>query len=293
VLIMARNRGATDIDQMSVAWSRGRVLLVFGTSGLFLLGLLAGLVMWLGSLIWPGDDDQSLTAATAETSTTASPHSGGVATGPTTAAAPGQAVRDELASRPMPTTTEDLFTPSALSSRELADPITLPRGKSADDLGVVTGFTRTPEGAMAQLAAIDQAAIATGSLPGARKIIDTWAEPGGPTGSTWLFGLGMKELFDSAELPPNGSSSLLMDLTPSMGQIKGSVGRDYAVVCVDYVLEVALQKSTMVAVADCQRMVWSGDRWRIGDGAQPFQASPVWPGTDAAIDLGWKEIADA
>jgi hypothetical protein len=37
-------------------------------------------------------------------------------------------------------------------------------------------------------------------------------------------------------------------------------------------------------------MLWSGDRWLIGPGREPAEAPSVWPGTNAAIDAGYREL---
>ena len=54
----------------------------------------------------------------------------------------------------------------------------------------------------------------------------------------------------------------------------------------------ALKTSGQVAVADCQRMAWapSAGRWLVGPGVEPAPAPSIWPGTDAAIDAGWKDL---
>ena len=44
----------------------------------------------------------------------------------------------------------------------------------------------------------------------------------------------MAEFFDAAGLSGGGSNQLAIVLTPLMGQIKGSVGPDFVIPCVDF-----------------------------------------------------------
>jgi hypothetical protein len=76
-----------------------------------------------------------------------------------------------------------------------------------------------------------------------------------------------------------------------MGLVKATDGADWVVVCVDFEVDATLAQTARVAVADCQQMAWVGNRWVIGPGAEPAPAPSIWPGTDAAIDAGYKELA--
>jgi hypothetical protein len=37
-------------------------------------------------------------------------------------------------------------------------------------------------------------------------------------------------------------------------------------------------------------MLRTGGRWMIGPGAEPAPSGSVWPGTDAAIDAGFRDL---
>ena len=80
----------------------------------------------------------------------------------------------------MPTVDEADSHPGPVSTNDPGTPITLPAATSAGPAQVPTGFPHTPQGAMAQLAAIDQTALQSGTLAGAREVIAGWAMPGGP-----------------------------------------------------------------------------------------------------------------
>ncbi len=208
---------------------------------------------------------------------------------PTGAATEAEA-RDALAAEPMPAVPVSASRPAPVSNRDPGPPILLPRATVTGPAGVPTGFPRTPEGAMAQLAAIDQTALQSGSLSGARAVIVAWALPGGPTTTSWSGVEAMRTLLTATGLSGGGSPQLAVVLTPLMGQIKGSVGPDFVVPCVDFQLDVTLQQTARGAIADCQRMVWHLDRWMIGPGDEPVQPPSVWPGTDLAISVGYRDL---
>jgi hypothetical protein len=200
-----------------------------------------------------------------------------------------QARRDALAARPMRAGSAADAQPSVLSTR---DPgfIVLPASTAAGPVGVPAGFGHTPAGALAQLAAIDTAALDSASLVGVRAVIDDWAAPGGPTGATWS-GVGvMADFLTAAGLSAGKSPDLALIATPMMGLVKATDGADWVVACVDFEVDATLAATARVALADCQRMAWAGNRWVIGPGAEPAGPPSIWPGTDAAIDAGYHEL---
>ena len=100
----------------------------------------------------------------------------------------------------------------------------------------------------------------------------------------------MRTLLNATSLSGGGSPQLAVVLTPLMGQIKGSVGPDFVVPCVNFELDVTLQQTARGAIADCQRMVWHLDRWMIGPGDEPALPPSVWPGTDLSISVGYRDL---
>ena len=97
-------------------------------------------------------------------------------------------------------------------------------------------------------------------------------------------------LLTSAGLPADGTTDLQVGLQPAMGFLKGSVGEDFVVPCVDFVATLTPPGvvATRVAVADCQRMVWHRGRWTIGSGDEPATSPSTWPGTQASYDAGYQ-----
>ena len=197
--------------------------------------------------------------------------------------------QDALAAVAMPTTDPDDALPGPVS-RQAAGVIELPRTTADGPADVPTGFPRTPEGALAQLAAIDVTAMQSGSMDGVRRVIAEWAAPGGPTPETWSGAAGMASLLSAAGLSGAGSPQLAIVVRPVMGLIKGSVGPEFVVVCVNLEFTVTVEQTSRIAIADCQRMSWAGDRWVIGPGPEPAPAPSVWPGTDTAIAAGWRDL---
>jgi hypothetical protein len=200
-----------------------------------------------------------------------------------------RARQDALAAAAMPTVDLAASRPGTVSTRN-PGVILVPPPTRNGPVGVPTGFPHTREGALAQLAAIDETAMQSGSLAGIRQVIGSWAAPGGPGPDSWSAVTAMAEFFDAAGLSGGGSQQLALVVTPLMGMIKGSIGPDFVIGCIDFEFDATITQTQRVADADCQRMVWAGTRWLIGPGPEPAPAPSVWPDTDTAIDVGYKDL---
>lgn len=264
-----RRREGAQVGQ-APDWGAAKLLVIAVISALVGLAVLAGVVLAVVAAI--RDDEPA-----APTTSVEEP-------GPSSVSR-----QDALAAAPMRAADPDDALPGPLSTRA-AGVIELPRPISTGPADVPSGFPRTPEGALAQLAAIDTTAMEIGSVDGVRRVIDAWAASGGPTGETWSGVQGMASLLSAAGLSSAGSPQLAIVVRPVMGLIKGTVGPDFAVVCVDYEFTVTLEQTARAAVADCQRMQWAGDRWLIGAGSEPAPGPSIWPGTDAAIASGYRDL---
>ncbi len=197
----------------------------------------------------------------------------------------------EVADRPFPDVDESASRPGPLTTSPFEE-IVVPPPTSLGPVGVSSGFEQTPEGALAQLAAIDQRVLQAASVATAREVISEWAAPGGPTPESWSGVQAVAGLLSSAGVTGNGSEVLTVSAHPEMGLIKGVVGSDFVVACVDFVVTATMTRTRSVAAADCQRMVWTDGRWMIGSGPEPAQAPSVWPGTEAALQVGFKVLRD-
>jgi hypothetical protein len=143
---------------------------------------------------------------------------------------------------------------------------------------------------MAQMAAIFESAMESGTLAGARSVLRDWAMPDGPTTTNWSGVASMASLLSEFQLSGAGSADLDIKVTPAMGLIKGTVGPDFVIPCVDFEFDVTLDDTIRFGTAACARMVWVGDRWMIGPGREPADPPAVWPGTDASYDVGYRDI---
>lgn len=251
-------------------WSPARLLAALVVSALVALALLAGLVLAVVGGLKEQPDERDAARQAAVPSRDMSRH-------------------DALAAAPMPTADPHDALPGPVSN-QAAGVLELPRATGVGPTDVPTGFPRTPEGALAQLAAIDVTAMQSGSMEGVRRVIAEWAAPGGPTSETWSGVDGMANLLSAAGLSGAGSPQLAIVVRPVMGLIKGTVGEDFAVVCVNFEFTVTVEQTSRIAIADCQRMAWVGDRWVISPGEEPAPAPSVWPGTEAAIAAGYRDL---
>ena len=78
-------------------------------------------------------------------------------------------------------------------------------------------------------------------MDGVRRVIAEWAAPGGPTPETWSGVDGMASLLSAAGLSGAGSPQLAIVVRPVMGLIKGTVGPDFVVVCVNFEFTVTVR----------------------------------------------------
>lgn len=304
MLTRTRRRAAATRDG-SPEWSRAQMLAAVGLGAGIVLVLVAGAGLWLWYRLHP--------AGLPTSTVPVSPGAGVVAGASTPTAGPGSlgevgnaplsqlARRDALAAEPMPAASPAAALPAVLSTR---DPgvIVLPAASLTGPVGVPSGFTHTPEGALGQLVAIDVDVLGVATLEHAREVIGSWAAPGGPTGQSWSAIKALASFHSAAGLSGGASPGLAMRATPMMGLVKATDGPDWAVVCVDFEVDATMAKTARIAAADCQRMTWHTNpaanstgvantgRWVIAVGAEPAQPPSIWPGTDAAINAGYRNL---
>ena len=252
-------------------WTRRKLQVLLGVSVVVVLAVLAGAAMSVAAML--RDDAPSTGSAT-------------VHDGPVTASS-----QDELAEAALPSATLEDAQPGTLSTQTTAT-ITIPTPQGIGVADVPTGYPHTPEGALAQLIAIDRAAIEPAQVGRAQEVISAWAAPGGPDAQSWSGVSAVATLLSAAGFPATGAPEMQIRLDPAMGFIKGTLGDDFAVACVDFVIIATAGQVNRIAAADCQRMVWQGDRWVIGPGEEPAPAPSLWPGGQASIDAGylWLEV---
>jgi hypothetical protein len=279
-------------------WTREKMLALLAAGGVTALILLFGLGLAVVYALQPNHSGTADGGTGSATSTVTSGEGGR----PGRTSGRGHSTkdaRDALAARPMPQVDDSASHPSAVAATSPGAPIALPTATRVGPDAVPTGYPHTAEGALAQLAAIDQVAMQSGSVGTARDLIDHWALPGGPTGSTWSGVQALESLLTDAASSNTGQLAIV--LTPLMGEIKGTVGPNFVIPCVDFELDVTVAQTARGAVADCQRMVWqpdanagpAGGRWMVGPGAEPAAPPSVWPDTDMAISVGYRDLRRA
>lgn len=265
-------------------WTREKMLALLVGAGVLGLVLLVGLGLCVYYALQPSHHSADGGDGTTTSSTNGTGGSGS-----------GQDARDALAAKPMAQVDDAASHPSAVSTSPPGTPIVLPAATRVGLTEVPTGYPHTAGGALAQLAAIDQVALQSGSLGTAREVITQWAMPGGPSAATWSGVQALTSLLTDTQTA--GTAQLAIVFTPLMGQIKGTVGPDFVVPCIDFELDVTLTQTARGAVADCQRMVWQpdarGGRWMVGPGAEPVTPPSVWPDTDLAISVGYRDLTKA
>ena len=218
-----------------------------------------------------------------------------------------QVRQDKLAASPLPEARLQDAQPGQLSASETGT-LDIPVPMEVGEAGVASGFPRTPEGALAQLAAIDTSALTSASVRTAQEVIAAWAVPGGPSAESWSGVHAVAALLESAGMPGDAQHALTVGADPTMGFIKGTVGGNFVVPCVLFIVTATIAtpittsgatsdgsvvgQPQHVAAADCQRMVWQDGRWVIGAGEEPAPAPSLWPGSQASFDAGyqWLEV---
>ncbi len=260
-------------------------------TGLFVLGV--SLIWGLAIFIW------SLTAhtgpATPAPATPTSTPSGIAAAAPNIPGSVGRpvgAAQDELAARPMTLVPLAAASPQPIAATATAPALALPDSKDPA-AALPTGFPRTPEGAVAQLAAIDTAAFrdlnpATVADVHARAVL-----PGAVPLAEWTPQVGVTAILRTAGAPA-GSPGLTATWTLTHAQVKGVLqGGGFVLACVLGELDATYHSTARAGVGDCQRMLWQGGRWWIGPGAQPAFAPSTWPGSADCVRAGWQEARRA
>ncbi len=198
---------------------------------------------------------------------------------------------DDLAARRMVQLPPSAARPQPLATATAGPPIALPPGSDAKG-PATSGFPQTPAGALAQLAAIDVAALQDLD-PQRVASVHAWAAlPGAIPLDEWTPAVAV----DAARIAagqPDAVAELSSVFTPLAGQIKGTVGDSFVVACVLGEWQITYRSTSRAGAGDCQRMVWHDGRWRIGPGAQPAYAPSAWPGSADAVRAGWRALTDA
>lgn len=263
---------------------------------------LTGVLMLAVSLLWGlvvfGWSVATGTGPTAPLpSTPQDSHTGAVAT---PAPAPGlgggveavTAEQDRLAAEPMVAVPTAAAFPQPLAPAPGAPPLELPRA-SDPAAALPTGFPRTPQGALAQLAAIDTVAFRDLNPATVAAVHRRATLPGAVPLRTWTPNVGVSAILDAIGAPA-GTPQVRATWTLTHAQVKGVLdGGDFVLACVLGELDATYRATGRAGVGDCQRMTWRDGRWFIGPGAQPAFAPSTWPGSADGVRAGWREARSA
>jgi hypothetical protein len=152
--------------------------------------------------------------------------------------------------------------------------------------GVVTGFPRTAEGALAQLAAVEEAVLETMCLDVAKAIHAGWVDESGPEFAQWEQAQNVQAFLEQAGATRCKEPGVSVVFDPAAGIVKGEVGDDWVAVCV--LASVQAQsggESQTMGYGYCSGMRWHQDRWMLGEIAA--RAPSMLPGSVQAVLAGW------
>lgn len=261
-----------DVDE----WGRRRLLVVLGVMGACFVLLVGGLVF---AVVQALDENEAVRATHPR-----------VSDWPTQAdGTRGSGYRDALAVQPMLQANQDDMKPAAPAAKP-ADVMVVESPTAVGAAGVPSGFSHRAEGAVAQLAAIEIAALEPMSIRNARTVHDAWAMEGAPFDS-WELTESIRS-FHQAAGTVDGDSAVSIAATPVGAQIKGADGPDWVLACVQLDVTVAVVQQTRFGYGHCERMQWTSDRWMIAPGKPPAQAPSTWPGSERSSDAGWLQWAE-
>ncbi len=199
----------------------------------------------------------------------------------------GLSVQDRIAAEAMPSVDpQAAFSPDPATDTPGA--VRVPAAIDAGPAGVMTGFPRTPEGALGQLAAIEQTVLESMSLPATRAVHADWVQSGGPSVESWELTRDVQSFLASGrQAGQTKDVTTQVVATPVAGIIKGTDGPSWAVVCVLMDVKASIQVDSRMGYGFCSRMQWQDGRWQVAAGEVPAQAPSAWPGSKAAVAAGW------
>ncbi|GAB3681746.1 hypothetical protein [Saccharopolyspora sp. NPDC049426] len=203
------------------------------------------------------------------------------------------AAEHALASAPMAALPAQSAQPQPMTTERAGEPITVPAPTQTAGRWITGGFPATPEGALGQLTALDEAAMRGGDPGTYARGFRELALPGAPPPeTTGLYSL-LRSMRSSAGLPPTGAvPDLTANYQVTHGQIKGTTdGGRYVVACVLGQFSVDFQGQTLTAgVGDCHALRHVGGDWRISPGPLPAPAPSAWPGSADAVHAGYRDL---
>ncbi|NNM47771.1 hypothetical protein [Knoellia koreensis] len=282
-------------------WGRRRLLAVLAAATISAVLLLTGLGYAIHFALTPAEQATPVPAEL----THGNPPSGIRPDGSPAAGLTRDERRDRIAAAPMPPAPPADAQP-APPATQLADPITIPPATTAGPAMVPSGFPRTPEGAVAQLAAIETTVLQAMSIPVVHAVHEQWALPGGVGPGEWSLTGHVRSFLGAARMGAEKDLRTVVMATPAAAQVKGTDGPDWVLACVLLEVRAVIESEARIGYGHCERMRWqpidtddpnqtgtAGGRWMIAPGDPPAVAPSTWPGSEPAIAAGWKTWVDA
>lgn len=159
--------------------------------------------------------------------------------------------------------------------------------------GVASGFPRTPQGAVAQLSAMDQAAYSNFSPTTSRAVYTAYALPGAVSITDWE---PTNTIFNFYQANPKDLPSVMQaSFLPVQGLIKGTADHgNFVVACVLGRLSYSYQgDAAQIGAPDCSRMVWHSGQWMLAPGSKPSMPPLVWPQNAQSYQAGFRDLVQA
>lgn len=201
-------------------------------------------------------------------------------------------VRDEIAAAPMLAVSRSDATGGTPAVGQLPT-IDIPLVGQIGAEGIPTGYPKTPEGAVGQLGEILVSVLGPMDLAHAQRVQQSWFEdPTGSAGSWPVLGL-IQSFLTAGRMPAGLETGASLTVIPSAGQVKGSDGDNWHVVCVLVEITYTFRDQARLAYGHCERMTWIDGRWVIAEGAHPVPGPSTWPGTELALKAGWLSWRDS
>lgn len=205
----------------------------------------------------------------------------------------GEQIRDGIAAEPM-LAVQPADAREAAPATQLPPTITIPVGSGMGAVGVESGFPRTPAGAVGQLAAIELHVIEQMSIPTAHAVHRAWALPGGVDAAEWELTQAVQAFLVAARQESSGKDeTTLIQAIPAAGLVKGVDGPGWVVACVLLDVRASIVADARIGWGHCERMTWQDGRWRIAPGTPPARAPSTWPGSEKALEAGWRTWVEA
>ncbi|NMR21621.1 hypothetical protein [Cellulomonas fimi] len=198
----------------------------------------------------------------------------------------GQARRDAIAAAPM-LRVNPQDSRGGTPAASPAPTIIVPAATSLGPAEVPTGFGRTTEGAVGQLAAIATTVLQGMSIPQLRAVHEEWSAPGAPGVDGWALMAAVRAFLVSEAGRHVDEPGTSVVTVPVAAQVKGS-DDDWVVACVLLDVTVTVVTEARAAYGHCERLQWTDERWVIAPGEPPTPAPSTWPGTELASAAGWR-----